>query len=260
MGHPLKNPPVYFTVAQVRFNPLLKLADFLPTIQEALRTSGFPAFVSRPTTVVHIVINDAQSVPQTAAQDQYVFADVNNTHAFVLGADSLTLQSTDYGTFQRFSDTFLRGLALVHKVVTLSFTDRVGLRYLDHIMPKPGDELSQYLAPELLGMSTRLGGAASHSYSELLSEHDTVRRRVRVLIRDGGLAFPPDLVPDGMTVQARFMQHSGWHALLDTDGFTEGRQLFDLTTVEQQLGTIHGVIRETFEQAITPHAKKTWDE
>lgn len=30
MGEPLKNPPVYFTVAQVRFNMLLKLADYLP--------------------------------------------------------------------------------------------------------------------------------------------------------------------------------------------------------------------------------------
>ena len=27
MGPPLKKPPVYFTVVQVRFNPVLKLTD-----------------------------------------------------------------------------------------------------------------------------------------------------------------------------------------------------------------------------------------
>ena len=40
MGTPLKNPPVYFTVAQVRFNPILKLAEFLPAIQRHSGTSA----------------------------------------------------------------------------------------------------------------------------------------------------------------------------------------------------------------------------
>ena len=44
MGTPLKNPPVYLTLAQVRFNPILKLADFLPSIQESFRQAGYPDF------------------------------------------------------------------------------------------------------------------------------------------------------------------------------------------------------------------------
>jgi uncharacterized protein (TIGR04255 family) len=129
MGAPLNNPPVYFTVAQVRFNPLLKLPDFLPSIQEALRKFGFPAFTVHSTIALQFAVQDGQTVPQPIPHEQYLFANVEQTHCFVLSSDSLTFQSTDYGTYESFSDVFLEGLALIHKEVALAFTDRVGLRY-----------------------------------------------------------------------------------------------------------------------------------
>lgn len=42
MGKPLKNPPVYFTVVQVRFNAVLNLREkYLPEIQDGLRKMGY---------------------------------------------------------------------------------------------------------------------------------------------------------------------------------------------------------------------------
>ena len=98
MGLPLKKPPVYFTVAQVRFNPLLKLSDFLPSIQEALRKLGFPAFTVHSTIALQFAVQDGQTVPQPVPHEQYLFANVEQTHCFVLSSDSVTFQSTDYGT------------------------------------------------------------------------------------------------------------------------------------------------------------------
>lgn len=258
MSPPLKNPPVFFTVAQVRFNPLLKLSDFLPSIQEAMRKFGFPAFTVHSTIALQFAVQDGQTVPQPVPHEQYLFANVEQTHCFVLSSDSLTFQSTDYGTYESFSEVFLEGLALVHKEVALAFTDRIGLRYLDHVFPKAGDSLSPYLASEVQGLSARLGGHPLHSYSEALNAVGNVVLRARVVIQNGGLGFPPDLLPHGMAVQQRFTQAQGMHAILDTDGAVEGRNLFSLEAVRGHLLAIHDVIGAAFRATVTDHARAVW--
>lgn len=258
MGAPLKNPPVYFTVAQVRFNPLLKLSNFLPSIQEDLRKFGFPAFTVHNTIVLQFAVQGGQTVPQPVPHEQYLFANVEQTHCFVLSADSLTFQSTEYGTYEAFSQVFLEGLAMVHKQVSLAFTERVGLRYLDHVFPEGGESLSLYLAPEVQGLSSRLGGQPIHSYSEALNAVGNVHLRARVVIQNGGLGFPPDLVPQGMVVQPRFLQSQGMHAILDTDGSVEGRALFAFDAVYKHLASIHDVIGAAFRATVTDHALAVW--
>lgn len=260
MGKPLKNPPVYFTVAQARFNVLLKLADYLPSIQESLRRAGYPAFTHHSATALQVNLQDGQPVPQTVPYEQYLFANVEQTHCFVLSSEALTFQSTNYGTFESFSEDFLKGLSLVHEVVTLAFTDRVGLRYLDHIVPKEDEALELYLVPQVQGVGARLGGQPLHSYSETLCAFGDVLLRSRVLIQDGGLMFPPDLLPQGMAVQARFLATQGKHAVLDTDGYIQGRQLFELDEVGRQLHGIHEVIGAAFVATVTDHARNIWDE
>ena len=261
MGTPLKNPPVYFTVAQVRFNALLKLADYLPSIQDDMRRAGYPDFESRKSIALQLHVQDGQKTTPIPVQfEQFVFGNVGKTHSFVLNPETLTLQSTRYGCFEDFSATFLKGLALVHAVVKLDYTERTGLRYLDLIAPRPGDNLPQYLAPEVLGLSARLGGKTDYSFSETLSHVDDVQLRSRVMIQEGSLAFPPDLLPQGMDVEDRFMSHVGHHAILDTDGFIEKRALFSADEIDQQLEVIHRVIGTAFKQTVTPHALSTWDE
>jgi uncharacterized protein (TIGR04255 family) len=185
---------------------------------------------------------------------------VDKTHTFVLNPNALTLQSTRYGRFEDFSAQFLKGLALVHDVVQLDFTDRVGLRYLDYVAPRPNDSLDQYVVPEVRGLGARLDGKAVHSFSETFSRAGDVQLRSRVLIQDGGLAFPPDIAPEGMKIDDRFLGYSGHHATLDTDGFIEGRMAFSTPAVGEQLGTIHRVISAAFKAAVTEHAFKVWDE
>lgn len=260
MSKPLKNPPVYFTVAQVRFNTLLKLSEYLPPIQDGLRRAGYPAFSTHSTIALQLNAQESQAVPQPIAHEQYFFANIEQTHSFVLGADALTFQSTNYGTYERFSEAFLKGLALVHDVVKLDFTERVGLRYLDHVFPKAGDALERYLAPEAQGLSARLGGQPVHLFIEMLNAAGSVRLRSRILTQEGGLAFPPDLQPQGMLVDARFTKADGKHAIIDTDGFVQGRELFSLDGVSKHLGAIHDVISVAFRATVTPHALAVWDE
>lgn len=260
MGNPLKNPPVYFTVAQARFNAILNLGEYLPSIQDAMRKASFSDFLTRKSVVIQINMQDGQAMPTPAARESFFFGTADKKHCFVLSTEALTLQSTSYGTFEEFSRRFLDGLDLIDKAVQLDFTERVGLRYLDHIAPRNSETLDKYLASEVLGLSARIGGEPIHSFSETFNSVGDVRLLTRVVIQNGTLSFPPDLQPEGMAVESRFLAHAGHHALLDTDGSIEKREVFASEVVGQQLNAIHDVVRVAFRATVTEHALDVWNE
>jgi uncharacterized protein (TIGR04255 family) len=262
MGTPHKNPPVYFTVVDTRFNTLLKLADYLPSIQESLRRAGFPDFAHRRTVAIQTAPEDGlQQAPTPTVVEQFVFGTADKTHRFVLGAGSLTLLSTAYGSFETFSEKFLNGLDVVHRMVNLDFTERIGLRYLDQIAPKQGDALEQYLVAEVMGLRGLLGGDLVHAFTETLNRFGSIQLRSRVIVQNSPLAFAPDLWIDrDMAIDSRFANFSGLHAILDTDGFEEGRVNFSIGAVHQRLDSIHDVLSHAFKAIVTDHARNVWNE
>lgn len=259
MGAKLKNPPVYFTVAQVRFNPILKLSEFLPSIQESFRLAHYPAFDVNTVTAIKVNLKDKQAVPTPEAHDRYVFANAAKTHGFILDQSSLTLQSTDYGDFPSFSGEFLQGLKRIHAVVELAFSERVGLRYLDRIIPLDGDDLAKYLVPEALGLRAKLDGAPVHSLTETLIAQNGLKLVSRALVLSSPIVFPPDLMPLGLEVAQRFTAYTGLHAVLDNDGFFEARENFSTDTVRDHLTAIHTMIGGAFRAVATPYAFEKWD-
>lgn len=264
MGTPLKNPPVYFTVCQVRFNAILKLGEFLPSIQENLRRAGYPDFNVQNSFVLQLVAQQKKSEhpiqPVPVPHENFFFGNLGKTHVFVLDSQSLTLQSTNYGCFEDFSEEFLKGLSIVHEAVQLSFTERVGLRYLDRVMPISGEDLGLYLVPEVHGVNRLLGGQAMYSYSEAMNQIGDVGLRARVVIQSGELAFPPDLQPSEMAIDRRFVEYVGPHAILDNDGFVEARNSFSLETIVNQLTEIHSVVDGAFKATATKHAFTAWSQ
>jgi uncharacterized protein (TIGR04255 family) len=260
MSAPLKNPPVYFTVAQVRFNPILKLTDFLPSIQESFRHARFADFVKHASMGIKVNMQDGLPTPTPHQQDRYAFGNAAKTHSFLLDEYSLTFQSTDYAHFESFSEEFLKCLERFHGIVQLDFIERVGLRYLDRVAPLAEDALARYLVPEALGLSTRLPGTAAHSFCETLTEVRPVKLLSRVVTQTGPVAFPPDLLPIGLEIAKRFQQQQGPHAILDNDGFFDGRESYSVDTVRKHLHTIHEVIRKAFRAITTDYAFKMWDQ
>lgn len=264
MGTPLKNPPVYFTICQVRFNQLLKLSEFLPAIQEGFSKAGYPAYETQSNLVIQMVAHVPQEgkpeqlQPMPSTHDSYQFGNLESTHLFMLDSQALTLQSTQYGCFEAFSAEFLKGLRILHEAVGLSFTERIGLRYLDRVMPLEGDALEQYLVPEVHGLLNRLGGQGLYTYSEAMSQQDDVKLRARVVIQGGELAFPPDVQPNKMVIDARFHDYQGVSAILDNDGFVEKREAFSLETVAAHLNQIHDMVDVAFKATVTDHAFEAW--
>lgn len=260
MGTPLKNPPVYLTLAQVRFNPILKLADFLPSIQEGFRQAGYPDFERQSIFSIQLTAQEGQApVPTPVQQEKLLFGNVDKTHIFILDSLSLTLQSTSYGQFETFSACFTEGLRIVDGVVKLAFTERVGLRYLDRVMPHPEETIEQYLVEQVQGLNSRLGGRTLYSFTEAMNEVGSIKLLSRVAIQEGALAFPPDILPGNMRISERFTSHVGISAILDNDGFVQAREEFSTEAVAGHLDEIHKVIGAAFRATATPYAFAIWD-
>jgi uncharacterized protein (TIGR04255 family) len=50
------------------------------------------------------------------------------------------------------------------------------------------------------------------------------------------------------------------HAVLDNDGFFEGREEYSAETVRRHLDAIHKVIGTAFKTVATDYARKKWNE
>ena len=266
MGTKMKNAPVYFTIAQVRHNPILSLNNYVPGIQDRMRKAGYPDHQPGKTLIVNLVSGMAcgqpdvqQALPQTV--DRHMFLNRDGTQGFIVEHGALSFQTTEYDTFQPFSEEFFVGLQIVHECIGLDYWERVGLRYLDAVVPaEAADSLGQYLAPGVLGLAGRLpeGVPIGQSLCETQIPLPDANLLSRTIVRDGPLGFPMDLEPQGLRIPARFQQIHGLHAIIDTDASQLGRQAFALGDLRERLTMLHTRIRMAFEASVTEYALKVW--
>jgi uncharacterized protein (TIGR04255 family) len=263
VGKQWRNPPVYYVVAQVRYSPVLSLASYIAKIQEEFRKAQFPDFKKGFNVTFNVGLlaglkpGDEQPMQQS---DRYLLGNKDGTETFILEQSGLTFQTTAYKTFDVLMQTFLSRLEYLSDTLSLSFSDRVGLRYLDAVMPKTSESLESYLIPQVLGIRGKVAGDAQHSFTETLISVPEGKLLSRVLIQEGQIGFPPDLHlhATGMKLNSRFAEFAGQYAVIDTDGFNETRDKIDRVTIEKKIHGLHKHVDAVFAAITTEHAVKIW--
>lgn len=263
MGKKLSNAPVYYTVAQVQFNPILNLDAYVPAIQAKMREKHFPDFkqeiLQRLVFPFGAVDAGQMNTPTVTPQSRYQFGNISGSARFALETNALSFESTGYETFEAFSDTLLSGLSVMHDALRLDFVERIGLRYLDAVQPSEEQEsLRDFLVPEVLGLSLRGDVQHQHSVSETLVATPAGQLVSRVLIRYGQIGLPLELAALAPKINPRFTQRTGLHAIIDTDASRTQREAFDLGDVETQLKALHDEIDKCFRAIVTERALAAW--
>lgn len=251
--------PVFYTLAQVQFNPIAQMSDYVAKLQEHLRRSGFPDF--RAENQFELTIRRLDETEPDVKPTQHMrwsFTNTQRTEGYLLLSNTLVFHTTTYDTFADFLKKTISGLELVHKIVELAYVERIGLRYLDAVTPISNDTLQQYLNPSLLGFSADLEGRLSHSFTETVTSLEDGNLVARAVITDGALALSPDLFPLQLELQPRFAEINGRNAVLDTDYFVAKRNSFNLIEVEDQLQKAHDIITNAFKVAVTDYAREKW--
>lgn len=259
----LKLAPVYFTVAQIQFNPIEEMGNYLNTIQPAFRRLGFPDFKPQAFQRVVLAFNTAEggnaAPPSIASQSRYSFGNIDGTESFVLETNSLAFQTTNYDVFTTFSKKFLEGLNIIHSAIELSFVERIGIRYLDAVQPAHNETLAEYLTSEVLGLSGKLSGLPAHSESVTVMNDEIGQLLSRVIITSGKIGFPMDVAATAPKINSRFTVAEGQHAILDTDSSYTQRFPFSMEEVTNRLNALKMKISQSFNATVTAHAKKIWD-
>jgi uncharacterized protein (TIGR04255 family) len=261
MGKQWKNPPVYFVIAQVRFNPVLSVGSYIAKIQEDFRKADFPDFkkgfniVFNPNVLTGFKAGEEMPIQQT---ERYVFSNTDGMDVFILDQNGLTLHTTAYKTFSVLMEAFLSRLEYLRTTLGLSFSDRIGLRYLDAVMPTSKDKLRDYLIPEAFGLQDKVKGTTQHSFTESMIEVSGAKLLSRVVIQNGPVGVPPDLQSMNGKLAPRFATYQGEYAIIDTDCFIDVRGGIDRATIQKKFHELHEHVDAAFYATITEHAVATW--
>ncbi|MYB33644.1 MAG: TIGR04255 family protein [Gammaproteobacteria bacterium] len=255
-----KNPPLFYTLAQIKFNNIANMEAYIPQLQDKLRHIGYPDFQIEKK--VEVNIRDAGGSQPDVHPRPFIrwhFLNIDRTEAYTLLPDAIAFHTAQYMRFQDFSRKVHDGISLANEIIKFAYIDRIGLRYLDAIVPANEDIIDAYLNPSLLGLSADNSLKLAHNYNETVSQIDGGTLVSRVIITEHGLALSPDLLPMILTLPDRINNPSGKMALIDTDYFVENRINFDLNSVKEQLSASHEKTKKIFESSVTEYAISVWE-
>ncbi|WP_295994403.1 TIGR04255 family protein [Rugamonas sp.] len=261
----MPNAPVYYALAQCQFNPVALMAKYADDIQDILRRRGYTLFEPLQITQLQFVNAAGQSAarPELAQSTSWLLTRADRSAGFILGTSGLTFHTTHYQTSAEFLPELLQGLRVVHDVVQLEYLSRVGVRYLDAVLPLPQETIEEYLAEGLRGVTLPV----QQRYALNETVYDTPGAPplrsgtlvARVHRMHGLLGYPPDMVPNGLAIKPRFQTgHAVQHAVIDTDHFVEGQIPLDFELIKNQLQSLHDGVRQVFDATTSEHARSMW--
>lgn len=232
------NPPLKAMLGQVRFPPVLRIAD-LPSLvpfQEAIR-HAFPAFNQEQQISFVLGAQGAQG----ASTQSYRFSTSDRAWSVVLTPEAVTLEA-DVAVRYTSYDEFIGRFRLAWEAVCEHFGPtqvlRQGLRYVDHLEGDlPAADWAAYINADLLGpLVGALGTGVDQSVSELRFSRD-----------DGVLVFKHGMLPLGPEGNMGY--------LLDFDYFTEDAS-DDISTdaVVGRFDRYHELVYSFFRWCVTDEA------
>jgi uncharacterized protein (TIGR04255 family) len=259
---PLSKQPLILVLCQVRFSPVRKMADYLPSIQEEFRRHGFP--IERAGKIQQLTITPAGV--HATEQERWDYRTRDETWSVTILQDSVVLQTTAYERFEGFAERLERAVKTVlDKTEQDKFgvIQRIGLRYVDLVQPRTGEDYRTYLRPGFHGVADEVFRPRSHrlhveSVGRTAVGDDEGTMIVRVVQNDQGSDLPPDLVGGAPKHDSR-ARAGELVTLVDMDHFIEGKFEPDAGWVVARAYEMHDHLIETFHNhVVTDKAIEVW--
>lgn len=254
--------PVVFALAQARFLPNSATAPEI--LRDAITTrlgTRFPTITQSngPTIEINLDVDPGMR-PAGAVVYDLVNEDVD---AMVrVQQDSLTYAVTSYVDSSHFREHWLQ-VAEALQDVRITTVSRVGLRYVDFLLPGKGRSPEEYVrAPwNLQGMPELPGavGTPDLHVSLLDLRYPVGRMRLQFMRGFGMPTLPMDLqgmlTPRQESPQAQPIVCG----VIDTDRWIDGDHPADAATLNQLFTQMHTEVTGAFRAMITPLAQSEWN-
>lgn len=255
----MANAPLAYVLAQVRFNLVLDMDKRIPDVQAALR-ERYPRFNIVQGLSVSVPSQGAVQVP--AIVQQWAFANDANRKGAILQANSLVYHVTEYTTYPEFGASLFDVMKIVTNVIPNLFVERLGLRYVDFIVPRPGESASMYVKDSLrCDPNPGLEFKSLRGITFIDYELELGRLHIKFFTGRNLSALPPDLEPlilEKSAVMNQRPTEGTAVGLLDTDRFIEIAQRFDPESLMARFNMLHDDITTAYKALASNHAFEVW--
>jgi uncharacterized protein (TIGR04255 family) len=148
----LEAPPLAEVICQVRFAPILRIVEGLPSAYQELLRARFPKFARRDP--LRIEIKGIVSLPAAPLPNEFVCETADGQSNAALGVDFVALSTQKYSHWESFAADLGIILRAFEQVYGPTLATRIGLRYINGLrLANTGtdslDSLVDFLNPEL---------------------------------------------------------------------------------------------------------------
>jgi uncharacterized protein (TIGR04255 family) len=263
---PLSKQPLALVLIQARFSNIPYLDKNLPEIQDVYRRLGFP-LMDR---VQALSWELRPEGPFQTAIVQWRFTRADGKTSIILDQNQILLQTSVYTSFEAFISDFMSMLGSLMRLTehdTLGLIQRLGLRYVDQVVPQyENDTVDSYLRPELRGMEAPLFSAGGKRYTFALAGNTDLGSEkkgslmLRVIRGEKGIDLPPDIIAIA-PLRTKGIPPESDRALIDMDHAWENNLgvKFDGTEIERVFFRLHDdIINVLHESVVTEEGIKKW--
>lgn len=283
MKKKLKKQPLVYTVIQLRFSEIPVLNSVseatLKTLHENMIAEGFQEKIESNTTILnlHLNVDTKQATQQETLNHRVLFRASGEKQIVSIAKDSITINSTEYSTFEEFLDTFRRVItACVGAVdgIKDSLLKSVGIRYIDVIVPDGNKRLSDYVdrfvlpAPLEFLKGKHLHGVTSKVIETGDGQVLVVRfEELASLDKKVTKVLPDELLEPDRNCTLKIDGQEGWldvvsptYGILDIDHTYnfKGSPLFNENEIWTAIGRLYEQSSSVFWNVITSEAEKAW--
>ncbi|MFN6265188.1 MAG: TIGR04255 family protein [Alphaproteobacteria bacterium] len=263
----MPNAPLRYVIGVVRFPKVPRMERYVEQFLDAVR-SDYPLPDEIETQSFDATVGpDGMQVRQSKAH-LWQFASPDKQFAFLLSEELFALHTNSYVDHLDFVKRFGFGLKNLIEIpeIKIGWVQAIGVRYVDLVAPRKGEQLSQYLRPEILPFQAPLSSETVLTLRENIgiSSYKTTMGEMRVQT----LWNPPTTLPPEL--ETPLIERNGWRPphpdtdflLLDLDHGARFAQLqpLDVATVCEQLAALRAVTKELFLAMATDFARRVWED
>lgn len=256
------NAPLAYVLAEVRTEVLADLNDYQSSLAKQLR-QDYP--IQRKMNLSRVVATGTQVLFEQEQDHAWEFASPDNKIAVILRANGVVLHATSYIDHKDFLSRLEKVLNVFSEIPSI-YINRIGLRYIDFILPNEDETPEHYINEKLnpdLGLSDGRKGYAATNVASYPMERGQLN--IRYMRGSGQPTLPPDLgmltLEPSTVMKSKLNNPEQSTAILDTDRVMEFSPVARLDTAHvcELFNNMRIDIRRAFrDSAITDHAKKVW--
>jgi uncharacterized protein (TIGR04255 family) len=221
---PLNPPPLERVLAQVRFSPVLAVAEEALAGQVQQRLHEEYPFVRGDVEIA--IAFGAEGARAPAPSRVWRYHDADESWRVSLASNFVALETTRYAGHEDFFGRFERVLGVIGEVVAPPQVERTGIRYVQRLTePEDLGRLAEYVRLEIAGIST-LQDEEGRVTLALTQAH--------AAFRDAQLTARWGFLPPGTAVDPAVGPVEAQSWLMDIDVFDERHEEFDAGALAQR--------------------------